>query len=210
MSAASPPTETQVCEPSQNTDRHLWPQTTEVGAPEETVHVTADGGIGMKVRGYVIAMPIREWHALAYARSLESLSIKSAMAAATDPATIANRLVSIRMRFCDHDDADASTIQEAILALRRPSPEPAATHCCWDEDENGCWHTDCNNAFEFSHQLTEDDAIEFCMYCGKPMDIRPHEDRPPSPETKPEKRASPDDLCKHGYVACNECNHGGW
>jgi len=33
---------------------------------------------------------------------------------------------------------------------------------------------------------------------------------PEQPETQPEKRANPDDLCKHGYVACNECNHGGW
>lgn len=55
-------------------------------------------------------------------------------------------------------------------------PVQPATHCHWNEDENGCWHTACNHAFEFNHALTKDDSINFCMYCGKPMDVWPYEE----------------------------------
>lgn len=51
--------------PVQNTDRHLWPPVIEEGAPHETMHVTAGGGIGINIGGYVIVKPMREWHRLA-------------------------------------------------------------------------------------------------------------------------------------------------
>jgi hypothetical protein len=49
----------------QNTDRHLWPDVTAPGAPDESIHVTATGGIGINVGGLVIVKPLREWHRLA-------------------------------------------------------------------------------------------------------------------------------------------------
>jgi hypothetical protein len=50
-----------------NTDRELW------RGPDEgcgsyyadSIHVTKDGGIGMNCGGYVLVMPIRNWHAIA-------------------------------------------------------------------------------------------------------------------------------------------------
>lgn len=51
----------QACE---NTDRELWRER-EGDAYADSIHVTANGGIGMNVGGYVIVMPIRKWHAAA-------------------------------------------------------------------------------------------------------------------------------------------------
>ena len=44
-----------------NTDRELW---REVPGDyyADSIHVTEGGGIGMNVGGYVIVLPIREWH----------------------------------------------------------------------------------------------------------------------------------------------------
>jgi len=52
----------------QNTDRELYREESEglgMGYYANSVHVTKDGRIGMNVGGYVIVMPIAEWHALA-------------------------------------------------------------------------------------------------------------------------------------------------
>lgn len=51
--------------PVKNTDRELYREDT--GDPagshyENSVHVTADGAIGMKVGGHVIVAPIAKWH----------------------------------------------------------------------------------------------------------------------------------------------------
>lgn len=51
----------------QNTDTHLWPIVSE-DAYAPSIHATAQGSIGMNVGGYVIVMPIRDWHALAEAK----------------------------------------------------------------------------------------------------------------------------------------------
>lgn len=50
----------------ENTDRELWraPDVTGNGSfYSDRVHVTAGGGIGMNVGGYVIVMRPKEWHA---------------------------------------------------------------------------------------------------------------------------------------------------
>ena len=49
----------------ENTDRHLWPETSPVDAPEEKLFVTSAGGIGINIGGHVIVRPLREWHRLA-------------------------------------------------------------------------------------------------------------------------------------------------
>jgi hypothetical protein len=49
---------------AENTDRELWREIPDdYYAP--SLHVTVGGGIGMNVGGFVIVLPIREWHALA-------------------------------------------------------------------------------------------------------------------------------------------------
>ena len=50
--------------PCENTDRHLWPQTTPHDAPVESLFVTKEGAIGINIAGSVIVMPLRKWHAL--------------------------------------------------------------------------------------------------------------------------------------------------
>jgi hypothetical protein len=51
--------------PCENTDRHLWPEVSDPNAETESIHVTAQGGIGINVGGYVYVKPLREWHRLA-------------------------------------------------------------------------------------------------------------------------------------------------
>jgi hypothetical protein len=51
--------------PVVNTDRHLWPDVSDPGAIHESIFVTAEGGIGINVGGYIYVKPLREWHNLA-------------------------------------------------------------------------------------------------------------------------------------------------
>lgn len=49
---------------AQNTDRELWRET-EDDALAPSIHVTAQGRIGIKVGGFVYVLGVREWHDLA-------------------------------------------------------------------------------------------------------------------------------------------------
>jgi hypothetical protein len=48
----------------QNTDRELWRET-DGDFYANSIHVTDQGGIGINVGGFVIVMPLAEWHKLA-------------------------------------------------------------------------------------------------------------------------------------------------
>lgn len=78
------PKETTVAEqPAANTDRELYREDTGDGAGsyyENSVHVTADGRIGMNVGGTVIVQPIADWHAQAAAAHLARLGAAPAHA----------------------------------------------------------------------------------------------------------------------------------
>jgi hypothetical protein len=53
-----------------NTDRELWREPDEgygMGAHMPSIHVTAEGGIGINVGGMVHVKTLRQWHALAVA-----------------------------------------------------------------------------------------------------------------------------------------------
>lgn len=52
----------------ENTDRELWRER-EGDFYADSIHVTAQGGIGIDCGGYVIVKPVRAWHALAKADS---------------------------------------------------------------------------------------------------------------------------------------------
>jgi hypothetical protein len=42
--------------------------------------------------------------------------------------------------------------------------------CTWHEDENdGCWDTDCGEAFVLNDGTPESNHMKFCCYCGKPL-----------------------------------------
>lgn len=54
--------------PKVNTDRELYREPSEsegMSYYANSIHVTKEGSIGMDVGGYVIVMPIAEWHNLA-------------------------------------------------------------------------------------------------------------------------------------------------
>ena len=53
-----------------NTDRELWRESDSYYA--DSIHVTADGGIGINCGGHVFVKPLREWHALALAAKRHS------------------------------------------------------------------------------------------------------------------------------------------
>ena len=51
-------------QPCVNTDKEIWRERPG-GYYADSIHVTADGNIGINCGGYVIVMPVREWHKLA-------------------------------------------------------------------------------------------------------------------------------------------------
>lgn len=51
-------------QPALNTDRELWRER-EGDYYADSIHVTADGKIGINHDGYVYTMSLREWHARA-------------------------------------------------------------------------------------------------------------------------------------------------
>lgn len=62
---------------TQNTDREIWRETPgDYSAP--SIHVAAEGGVGIDVAGRVFVMDVRDWHRLAmesYDRDMRSLSV---------------------------------------------------------------------------------------------------------------------------------------
>jgi hypothetical protein len=90
--------------PCENTDRHLWPQVSDPGAETESIHVTAQGGIGINVGGYVYVKPLREWHKLAGGK--EAMLPVAALSAETNLAPINAELLK----------AALETLSEAFVA----------------------------------------------------------------------------------------------
>ena len=41
--------------------------------------------------------------------------------------------------------------------------------CTWTQDDNGVWHTSCDNAFEIDCDTPSSHGMEFCCYCGKTL-----------------------------------------
>ena len=39
--------------------------------------------------------------------------------------------------------------------------------CEWEQNEDGWWNTDCNNAFQFTDGSPIYNEFKFCPYCGK-------------------------------------------
>ena len=55
--------ESQACK---NTDREIWRGPDEGGGDfyADSLHITKEGALGINCGGYVVVMPIREWHRL--------------------------------------------------------------------------------------------------------------------------------------------------
>ena len=41
--------------------------------------------------------------------------------------------------------------------------------CVWDQEEEGWWATDCDNAFVFEDGNPIENGFKFCAYCGKKL-----------------------------------------
>lgn len=107
--------------PTLNTDRHLWPDTSDPDGPLESIHVTAEGAIGINVAGNVVVRPLREWHSLSLNQARiadyeSALQIWRAlgMDAAAILEEIANARVSQTMT--EHRAADLLAERNAVLA----------------------------------------------------------------------------------------------
>jgi hypothetical protein len=44
----------------------------------------------------------------------------------------------------------------------------------WDFSDN--WETDCGHAFSFGDGGPKQDGIDFCPYCGKPIEVKENAD----------------------------------
>jgi len=56
------------------------------------------------------------------------------------------------------------------------TPKPNQPECDWEQNEEGWWDTDCNNAFEFAHGNPSYNEFKFCPYCGKTITETPYDD----------------------------------
>ncbi len=52
-------------------------------------------------------------------------------------------------------------------------PEPSA-QCVWEQGEDGCWHTACDHAYEFTCGGPIWNRFACCPYCGKPLAEQPY------------------------------------
>lgn len=51
----------------------------------------------------------------------------------------------------------------------RSRPAPSQKTCNWKEDDNGNWHTSCNQIHQFTNGTPEENRHTFCPYCGKKL-----------------------------------------
>lgn len=42
----------------------------------------------------------------------------------------------------------------------------SADGCHWTEDDDGIWHTTCDNAFTLDSGTPSENKMAFCCYCG--------------------------------------------
>lgn len=91
-----------------NTDRELWRER-EGDFYADSIHVTASGAIGIDCGGYVIVLPVREWHRRAFVGEL----FREAPAA--EAPQHQHKPGDILCRQCDYEQSNAA-----------PSPAPAA------------------------------------------------------------------------------------
>lgn len=52
--------------------------------------------------------------------------------------------------------------------------------CIWQQDVEGDWDTSCGHRFSFIEGMPNENDINFCCYCGKPLDGKPYDDLPVS------------------------------
>lgn len=45
--------------------------------------------------------------------------------------------------------------------------KPKFPTCRWAQDENVCYHTDCNHAFQFDDGTAYENGFKYCPFCGR-------------------------------------------
>lgn len=54
--------------------------------------------------------------------------------------------------------------------------KPIGDKCRWREDEDGNWHTDCENVHVVIEGTPSDNHMRFCCYCGANLKQKRHND----------------------------------
>ena len=49
--------------------------------------------------------------------------------------------------------------------------------CLWTEDEDGNWETDCGEMYVFNEGNPKENGMNFCGYCGRPLEQKIWEER---------------------------------
>jgi len=55
-------------------------------------------------------------------------------------------------------------------------PNDDLTPCLWTENEYGQYKTSCGNIHEFFEDTPQDNAFQFCPYCGSPLTLKQYEE----------------------------------
>lgn len=61
------------------------------------------------------------------------------------------------------DSSLGSSMMEAVMTGKN-------CQCEWKEDEDGIWHTECDNSFHFTEGGPTENDFLFCPYCGKRLE----------------------------------------
>ncbi len=63
--------------------------------------------------------------------------------------------------------------------INKSQTEEKPGSCCWTDDGDGLWETECGEAFVFTDGGPAENKAKFCPYCGKPLDVTPQTEETP-------------------------------
>lgn len=64
---------------------------------------------------------------------------------------------------------------EAMERLRASEAQAVAERertCTWTKEDEGPWHTECNNAFEFTTDGPKENEFKHCCFCGGKIEVK--------------------------------------
>jgi hypothetical protein len=67
------------------------------------------------------------------------------------------------------DEIRGDCMRDAIRVINSLRTQTQEGNCIWSEDDDGNWHTSCNQIHQFANGTPEDNHHKFCPYCGKPI-----------------------------------------
>jgi len=55
--------------------------------------------------------------------------------------------------------------------------ESTTLRCYWTEDDDGIWHSDCGQDWQFIGGGPEENSVRYCNWCGLPVRAVPWDDK---------------------------------